>query len=74
VCKGEDDAFKAGRDNIDSVTTVVGESRVKVVNAVLVWIPRETAVGAVKGKTKLTGGGEEGGRRSRREDGGVPTK
>ena len=52
VCKGEDDAFKAGGDNIDSVTTVVGEGRAEVV----VWIPRETVVGAVKSKTELTGG------------------
>ncbi len=74
VCKGEGDAFKAGRDNIDSVTMVVVEGRAKVVSAVPVWIPRETVVGAVKGKTKLTGGDGEGGRRSRREHGGVPTK
>ncbi len=55
MCKGEGDAFKAGRDNIDSVTTVVSEGRAKVVSTVPVWIPRETVVGAVKGKTKLAG-------------------
>jgi hypothetical protein len=45
-------------DNIDSVTTIVGEGRAKVVGTVPVCIPRETVVGAVKGKTKLTGGVE----------------
>ncbi len=58
VCMGEVDAFKGGRDNIDSVSTVVGESRAKVISAVSVWIPREAVVGSVKGKTKLTGGVE----------------
>jgi hypothetical protein len=29
VCKGEDDAFKAGGDNIDSVTTVASDGRAK---------------------------------------------
>ncbi len=58
MCKGEGDAFKAGRDNIDTVTTVVDEGRAKVVSAVPMWIPREMVVGAVKGKTKLTGGVE----------------
>ncbi len=57
MCKGEGDAFKAGRDNIDSVTMViVGEGRAKVVGTAPVWIPRETVVGAVKSKTELTGG------------------
>jgi hypothetical protein len=56
VCKGEGDAFKACGDNINSVTTVVGEGRAKVVGTVSVWIPRETVVGAVEGKTELTGG------------------
>jgi hypothetical protein len=56
VCKGEGDAFKACGDNIDSVTTVVGEGRAKVVGTVSVWIPRETVVGAVESKTELTGG------------------
>jgi hypothetical protein len=37
VCKGEVDAFKKGRDNIDLVTMVVGECRAKVVGAVSVW-------------------------------------
>ncbi len=41
VCKGERDAFKAGRDNIDSVKTVVGEGRAKVVSAV----PRYNSAG-----------------------------
>ncbi len=45
-----------GRDNIDSVTRVVGEGRAKVLGTIPVWIPRETVVGAVEGKTKLTGG------------------
>ncbi len=31
MCKGEGDAFKAGRDNIDSVTTVVREGSPRVV-------------------------------------------
>ena len=34
----------------------MGEGRVKVVGTVSVWIPRETVVGAVEGKTELTGG------------------
>jgi hypothetical protein len=73
MCKGEGDAFKACGDNINSVTTVVGEGRAKVVGTVSVWIPRETVVGAVESKTELTGG-MDGMRRSRREDGGGPTK
>ena len=56
MCKGEGDAFKACGDNINSVTTVVGEGRAKVVGTVSVWIPRETVVGAVESKTELTGG------------------
>ncbi len=57
VCKDEGDAFKAGRDHIDSVTAVVSEGGVKVVGMVSVWILRETVVGAVKSKTELPGGG-----------------
>ncbi len=56
MCKGEGDAFKACGDNINAVTTVVGEGRVKVVGTVSVWVPRETVVGTVDSKTKLTGG------------------
>ncbi len=56
MCKGEGDAFKACGDNINAVTTVVGEGRAKVVGTVSVWIPRETVVGAVESKTELTGG------------------
>ncbi len=53
MCEGEGDAFSAGGDDIDTVTAVplVGEGRAKVVSAVPVRVPRETVVGAVKGKT-----------------------
>ncbi len=67
MCKGEGDAFKAGRNNIDSVTTVAGEGRAKVVGTVPVWIPRETVVGAVKRQDKVDRGSGKGGRRSRRK-------
>jgi hypothetical protein len=50
VCKGKGDAFSAGGDDIDTVTTVVGEGRAKVVSTVPVRVPRETLVWAVEGK------------------------
>ncbi len=48
VGKGEGDAFGAGGDNVNAVTTVVGEGRAKIVGAVPVRVPRKTVVGAVK--------------------------
>ena len=39
--KGEDDAFGAGGDDIDSVTAVVDEGVVKIVGAVSVGVPRK---------------------------------
>ncbi len=53
MCEGERDAFSVGRDDIDTVTAVVGEGRAKVVSAVPMRVPRETVVGTVKGKTWL---------------------
>ena len=54
--KGEGDACCAGGDDIDAVTTVVGEGGAKIDGLVPVGVPRETVVGAVKRKTKLAGG------------------
>ena len=54
--KGEGDACGAGGDDIDAVTTVVGEGGAKVEGSVPVRVPRETVVGAVERKTKLAGG------------------
>ena len=54
--KGEGDACGAGGDDIDAVTTVVGEGEAKVEGSVPVGVPRETVVGAVECKTKLAGG------------------
>ena len=54
--KGEGDAFGAGRDDINTVTTVVGKGGAKIVGAVPVRVPREAVVGAVERKTKLAGG------------------
>ncbi len=51
VCKGEGDAFRASRDNVNTVTAVVGEGRTKVVSAIPVRVPRKTVVGAVERKT-----------------------
>ncbi len=60
VCEVEGDAFSAGRDDIDTVTAIVGEGRAKVVSAVPVRVPRETVVGVVKlklaGRVKGVGG------------------
>ena len=56
VSKGEGDAFGAGGDYINTVTTVVGKGGAKIVGAVPVRVPRETVVGAVEGKTQLAGG------------------
>ena len=53
--KGEGDACGAGGDHIDAVTTVVGEGGAKIEGSVPVRVPRETVVGAGKGKTKLAG-------------------
>ena len=50
VGKGEGDACGAGGDDIDAVTTVVGEGGAKIVGAVPVRVPRKTVVGAVKSK------------------------
>ena len=72
--KGEGDACGAGGDDIDAVTTVVGEGGAKVEGSVPVRVPREAVVGAIERKTKLAGGDEWGGRRSRREDGEDQTK
>ncbi len=49
--KGEGDVFRASGVSIYTVTVIVAESRAKVVGAVPVSVPRETVVGAVKGKT-----------------------
>ncbi len=49
--KGEGDTFRASGDNVNTVTTVVGEGRAKIVGAVPVRVPRKTVVGAVEGKT-----------------------
>ena len=54
--KGEGDACGAGGDDIDAVTTVVGEGGAKIEGSVPVRVPRETVVGAVERKTKLAGG------------------
>ena len=54
--KGEGDAFGAGGDDVNTVTTVVGKGGAKIVGAVPVRAPRKTVVGAVEGKTKLAGG------------------
>ena len=54
--KGEGDACGAGGDDIDAVTTVVGEGGAKIEGTVPVRVPRETLVGAVERKTKLAGG------------------
>ena len=54
--KGEGDACGAGGDDIDAVTTVVGEGGAKVEGSVPVRVPRETVVGAIESKTKLAGG------------------
>ena len=54
--KGEGDTCGAGGDDIDAVTTVVGEGGAKIEGSVPVRVPRETVVGAVKRKTKLAGG------------------
>ena len=54
--KGEGDACCAGGDDIDAVTTVVGEGGAKIEGSVAVRVPRETVVGAVERKTKLAGG------------------
>ncbi len=51
VGKGEGDAFGAGGDDVNAVTTVVGEGGAKIVGAVPVRVPRKTVVGAVKQKT-----------------------
>ncbi len=56
VGQGEGDTFGAGRDDINTVTAVVGKGGAKIVGAVPVRVPRKTVVGAVKGKTKLAGG------------------
>jgi hypothetical protein len=56
VGKGEGDACGAGGDDIDAVTTVVGEGGAKVEGSVPVRVPRETVVGAIERKTKLAGG------------------
>ena len=48
--KGEGDAFGADRDDINTVTTVVGKGGAKIVGAVPVRVPRKTVVGAVKSK------------------------
>ena len=48
MCKGEGDAFRASRDNVNTVTAVVGEGRAKLVSAVPVGIPREAVIGAVE--------------------------
>ena len=44
--KGEGDACGAGGDDIDAVTTVVGEGGAKIEGSVPVRVPRETVVGA----------------------------
>ena len=54
--KGKGDACGAGGDDIDAVTTVVGEGGAKIEGSVPVRVPRETVVGAVEGKTQLAGG------------------
>ena len=54
--KGEGDACGAGGDDIDAMTTVVGEGGAKVEGSVPVRVPRETVVGAIERKTKLAGG------------------
>ena len=54
--KGKGDAFGAGRDDIHTVTAVVGKGGAKVVGAVPVRVPRKTVIGTVEGKTKLAGG------------------
>jgi hypothetical protein len=56
VGKGKGNAFGARRDDIHTVTAVVGKGGAKVVGAVPVRVPRETVIGAVEGKTKLAGG------------------
>jgi hypothetical protein len=56
VGKGEGDACGAGGDDIDAVTTVVGEGGAKIEGSVPVRVPREAVVGAVERKTKLAGG------------------
>jgi hypothetical protein len=40
VCKGEGVTFRASEDNINTVTTVVGEDRAKIVGAVPARVPR----------------------------------
>ncbi len=58
--EGEGDAFRAGGDDIHTLTAVVGKG----------WSKGKIAVvGTGEGKTELAGGGEGGGRRSRMGDG-----
>jgi hypothetical protein len=45
VCKGKDDTFRASGDNVNTVTTVEGEGRAKIVGAVPVRVSIKTLVG-----------------------------
>ncbi len=63
MCKGEGDAFRASRDNVNTMTALVGEGRAKVVSAVPVRVPRKTVVGEPLRKDIVDRGGEVGGRR-----------
>ena len=49
--QGEGDACGAGGDDIDAVTTVVGEGGAKIEGSVPVRVPREAVVGAVERET-----------------------
>ena len=54
--KGEGDACGAGGDDIDAVTTVVGEGGAKIEGSVPVRVPREAVVGTVKDRHGWPGG------------------
>ncbi len=56
MCKGERGAFRAGGDNVSTMTAIVGDSRTKDERVIPVRVPREAVIGTGEGKAELAGG------------------
>jgi hypothetical protein len=60
VGEGEDDAFRAGGDDIDALAAVVGKGWAKRESAIPVRGPSVAVVGTGESKTELAGGMNKG--------------